>query len=154
MRTRAPLTIPLEDGPVAAWLDRGIAASVVVVASALALVLAAVDPDVRGHGTHERLGLDVCGWPLTYGIPCPTCGCTTAACHVVHGHLLRAFVVQPFGAAIAIVGILLGAHALACLCRRRSFVDLLIRLPFWRVLGGALLLLLLAWWYKYLVFVP
>jgi hypothetical protein len=149
--THSPWTIPLADGPVAAWVDRSVAALVAVVAVVLTVVLAGATPDARGHGTHEQFDMAVCGWPLHYNIPCPTCGCTTAACQLVHGDVVGAFVTQPFGAAIALAGLLLGLHALSCLVRGRSFVDLLVRLPFWRIVAGAVVLLLLAWGYKYLV---
>lgn len=145
----APWTIPLADGPVRPWVDRTVAGVVAVVATTCAGALWRATPDPRGHGTHEQLGLDVCGWPLVYGVPCPTCGCTTAACLLVHGRVLDAFVVQPFGAAVAAAGLLAGLHAVACLWRGRSFLDLLVRLPFWRLAAGSLLLLLLSWGYKY-----
>jgi hypothetical protein len=151
---RAPCTIPLEDGPVSAFVDRAAAVSVALVVGPAVVVMAMVHPDARGVGTHEQLGLEACGWPVAYGLPCPTCGCTTAACHVVHGHLLTAFVVQPFGALFMIASILLGAHAVWCLLRRRSFADILVRLPVWRLLGAGLLILLAAWGYKCIGFTP
>lgn len=151
---KAPLTIPLADGPVAAWLDRTIAVLVVAPVAAVTVALASVTADARGHGTHELLGLDPCDWPRVYGMPCPTCGVTTAACHLVHGHPFAAFVTQPFGAAMMLAALLLGVHAIFCLARRRSFVDLLVRLPFWRIVLGAIVLLLLAWGYKCLVWEP
>jgi ribose/xylose/arabinose/galactoside ABC-type transport system permease subunit len=150
--SRAPLTIPLADGPVAAWIDRSAALSVASTVAAVVVALWRVAPDPRGHGTHEQLGLDPCGWPIAYGIPCPTCGVTTAACHLVHGNVVTAIAVQPFGAALMLVSLLLGLHALLCLWRRRSFADLLVRLPMWRLLGAAFAGLLATWGYKCLVF--
>ena len=149
---RTPLTIPLADGPVPAWLDRTAALVVAGVATTTTVSLLRVHPDPRGIGTHDQLGMDPCGWPLHYGFPCPTCGCTTAACLLLHGRPIDAFVAQPFGALVTIAGVLLGLHALRCLVQRRSFVDLLVRLPVWRILGVAFVLLLLAWGYKCLVF--
>ena len=58
---------------------------------------------------------------------------------------------RPFGAAIALVGLAAGAHALLCLLRGRSFVDALVRLPFWRIVLALFVLLWAAWGYKYLV---
>lgn len=53
---------------------------------AAVLVLAAtVDPDPRGYGTHERLGLPPCGFHLMFSIPCPSCGSTTSFAHFVRG---------------------------------------------------------------------
>ena len=149
-RQRAPWTVAIADGPVRPWVDRTIAAAVAVAAAACVGVLAGVTPDARGHGTHEQLGFEPCGWPLTMGIPCPTCGCTTAACLLVHGRVLSAFATQPFGAALAALGIVLGVHAVACLLRGRSFADVLLRWPFWRIVGGAILLLLASWGYTWL----
>lgn len=151
---RAPFTIPLADGPVSVWVDRAAAVAVAGVVGTAVVVMAMVQPDARGIGTHEQLGLEPCGWPVVYGIPCPTCGCTTAACHLVHGHLFTAFVVQPFGAVFMLVAMLLGLHALLCLWRRWSFADLLVRLPVWRLLGGGLLLLLASWGYLCIGFRP
>ena len=146
---RAPWTVPIAAGPAAPWFDRALAAAVALTASVCFGALARIQPDHRGHGTHEQLGLEPCGWPLQYGIPCPTCGCTTAACQLVHGHVLAAVVTQPFGAAVAAVGTLLGIHATLCLLRGRSFVDLLVRIPFWRWVSGGVLLLLASWAYTY-----
>ena len=53
--------------------------------------------------------------------------------------------------AIALVGLAAGAHALLCLLRGRSFVDALVRLPFWRIVLALFVLLWAAWGYKYLV---
>ncbi|MFN3241721.1 MAG: DUF2752 domain-containing protein [Planctomycetota bacterium] len=144
-------TIPVADGPVSVVTDRITAAVVAGVAIVMTWKLGGVPPDPRGHGTHEAFGMAECGWPKVYGIPCPTCGCTTAACQVVHGDLVGAFVTQPFGAAIALFGLVAGVHALLCLLRGRSFVDALVRLPFWKIVAAMFLLLWAAWGYKYLV---
>jgi len=154
MTERSPWTIPITAGPVPAWLDRAVAVTTAGVAATAFVLLIRIAPSARGYDTHVQLGLEPCGWPRTLGIPCPTCGCTTAACHLVHGSLLAAFVAQPFGALLALVGLLAGAHAVFCLLTRRSFVDLLVRLPFWAVAFGAIVLMLLGWLYKYLMFVP
>ena len=146
---REPWTVPIALGPVAPWFDRALAAAVAIAASVCFGALARIHPDLRGHGTHEQFGMDPCGWPLQYGIPCPTCGCTTAACQLVHGRVIAAFTTQPFGAAVAALGTLLGVHATLCLLRSRSFVDLLVRMPFWRWVGGGVLLLLGSWAYTY-----
>jgi len=154
MAERSPWTIPLAAGPVPAWLDR-VSATVAVAAAATAFVLLwNIEPSAKGYDSHVQLGMAPCGWPRAYGIPCPTCGCTTAACLVVHGNVLQAFVVQPFGALLAIAGLLAGLHGAYCLAARRSFVDLIVRLPFWSITFGAIVLMLLAWYYKYLTFVP
>ncbi len=56
-----------------------------------------VIPDVRGYGTHEQLGLGACRFRDWLGGPCPTCGVTTSASHVVRGDILAAWQTQPLG---------------------------------------------------------
>jgi len=147
-------TVPVQQGPRPVWLDRLIAGGVVAAAFAITGLLLAVDPDPKGYDTHVRLGMAPCSWPRTHGMPCPTCGATTAACLLVHGHPLAALATQPFGAAIAAAGLLLGAIATWCLLRARSFLDVWVQLPRGRLLLAGVALLLLAWLYKSLVFLP
>ena len=144
---RAPWTIPLREGPLAPWTDRAFALLFAGLAIAVVVLLAPVVPDARGHGTHEQLGMAPCSWPIDYHKPCPTCGCTTAASLVVHGRLWAAIVTQPFGAVFTMALLLLGVHALCCLVARRSFADLMVRLPFWRLVLFSVLLLLGSWCY-------
>jgi hypothetical protein len=66
-----------------------------------------LEPDPRGHGTHERLGLPPCSFMLTSGLPCPTCGMTTAFALVLHGHPWDALVAQPAGAGLCVATALL-----------------------------------------------
>lgn len=150
---RLPTTIPIHDGPVRPWIDRLVAAATLSAAVGAVWFLGRVTPDARGHGTHEQLGMTPCGWAIQ-GYPCPTCGVTTAACHVVHGQLLRAVWANPFGAALAMAGLAAAVVALICLVRRRSFLDLIARLPYGTVVLGGILLLLASWLFKYLTFVP
>lgn len=63
-------------------------------------------PSEKGYGTHsESLHLPACGVLAATGIPCPTCGCTTAVTHLAHGNLWMAFKTQPFGAVFGLVAI-------------------------------------------------
>ena len=151
---RTPWTIPLVDGPVSAAVDRAAALLVGGTVGTVVVLLALVKPDARGHGTHEQLGLEPCGWPVAYGIPCPTCGVTTSACHLVHGHVFTAFAVQPFGAVFMLLALAAGAHAFWCLLQGRSFADLLVRLPVWRLAAAMFVLLLLSWGYCCIGFLP
>lgn len=153
-RPGVPFTIPLADGPVAPVIDRAIAAVVVAAGTAAVVVLSAIEPSPTGYDTHVQLGWARCGWPVTMGMPCPTCGCTTAACLLVHGRPWQALQTQPFGALLALAGLLLAVHALACLLRGRSFVDLAVRLPLARILLVAFAALLASWGYKCMIFVP
>lgn len=79
------------------WL--GITAgSLAVLAAALA-----VEPDVRGYGTHTQLGLPPCGFLLLTGSPCPGCGLTTAFAYGVRGQWSMAASANPLGLALFFV---------------------------------------------------
>jgi hypothetical protein len=84
----------------------------VLLACGAILALAAwLEPDPRGYGTHQRLGFGKCGMLITTGLPCPTCGMTTAFAYTVRGRPIRAFLAQPAGflLALATVGCAAGA---------------------------------------------
>ncbi|HVT81889.1 MAG TPA: DUF2752 domain-containing protein [Phycisphaerae bacterium] len=66
-----------------------------------------LSPKSAGTGSHEELGLPPCGFLATTGYPCPTCGCTTAVSNFSHGYLLRSFLTQPFGFAVALLAAVL-----------------------------------------------
>jgi hypothetical protein len=42
------------------------------------LVAYRLEPDPRGFGTHQRLGLPPCTIQVVFGIRCPSCGMTTS----------------------------------------------------------------------------
>jgi len=91
---------------------RGVAAGVLA-ACLCALALSAwVKPDGRGYGTHEQLGFAPCGMLVWAGLPCPTCGMTTAFAYTVRGRLPQAFWAQPSGFALALATMALAAAAL------------------------------------------
>jgi hypothetical protein len=89
------------------WLHR----LVLLAAGALLLGLLAtaawLTPNPRGMGTHQQLGLPPCTIVAWYGVPCPSCGMTTAWAHLLRG--------QPIAAARANAGgALLGLLAAVC----------------------------------------
>lgn len=115
--------------------------------SVLALA-AALNPDGRGHGTHEQLGLPACGWAIALDAPCPTCGMTTSWSFATAGDPVTAAATQPAGfllalaAAAAVAG---GLHAaLSGAATGKMFRPLLSGPGLWT--GVALLVL--AWVYK------
>jgi hypothetical protein len=59
-------------------------------------------PAEAGHGTHEQVGLPACVWPVVFGVPCPTCGMTTAFARAADGDLLGSLRAQPFGFLLAL----------------------------------------------------
>ncbi len=44
-----------------------------------------LEPDPRGFGTHQRLGLPPCTIRAVFGIPCPSCGMTTSFANITKG---------------------------------------------------------------------
>jgi hypothetical protein len=112
----------------------------------LAVLWIATEPDPRGYGTHEQLGFAPCGLRERLGGPCPTCGVTTSASHLVHGDVALSWSVQPFGT-IASLATVVFALLFVVLHRRGGDLGLLaIRhgAAFWFVVGGLLLLCWLA----------
>ena len=76
---------------------RGWASAVAAGCIVVLTVAAWLDPDPGGLGTHRQLGLPQCSLVQTMGIPCPTCGMTTAFGHTVRGQWISAFQAQPAG---------------------------------------------------------
>lgn len=70
----------------------------------LALVVAGLlEPDPRGHGTHQQLGLPPCTFFLLFGQRCPTCGMTTAWAHLAKGRLEAAAKAHVTGTVLAVL---------------------------------------------------
>ncbi len=63
---------------------------------------ATLEPDPRGYGTHQRLGLPPCTFRTLCGIPCPSCGMTTSFAHLTRGHLARALQTHVGGTILAL----------------------------------------------------
>jgi len=125
----------------------GQAAGLIVLLGLLGLGMALV-PSPTGTGTHCQLGLPPCGMLETTGLPCPTCGMTTAFSLAAHGRFVEALATQPFGFTMFLL-VAGGAGGLAvALATRQSVLPLVT--PGRVVFGGlALMLLLLAsWTYK------
>jgi hypothetical protein len=145
----------VREGAVHPAIDRAVAAAIFLIAAGIVGLLLTLNPDPRGIGTHEQLGMAPCGWAQgPEGIPCPTCGVTTAACQLVHLHPVDAVLTQPFGVALALTGLALAATAVFCLVRQRAFLELIAWLPYGTILVGLTLLGLASWLYKYWTFTP
>ena len=85
---------------------RCIAALVALGCLAILTIAVLLKPDPRGFGTHEALfGAWPCGFILTTGLPCPTCGMTTSFAELMHGHPIRSFITQPAGAVLCLATI-------------------------------------------------
>jgi hypothetical protein len=69
----------------------------------LLVTSAILSPSSAGTGTHKQLGLPSCGMLESTGIPCATCGMTTAFAYAADGRLIKSFSTQPAGALLAII---------------------------------------------------
>ena len=74
-----------------------------VICLSLLIVARSLSPADKGYGTHEALGLQPCGFKTVTGIPCMTCGMTTAFSHTTRGQFVSAFIVQPAGTLLALI---------------------------------------------------
>jgi hypothetical protein len=126
----------------------------VIGAACLALlgVAAWLEPDTSGLGTHRQLFLAPCGWVTGFGVPCPTCGMTTAFACAADGRFLASLRAQPLGALLAVATSVAGLVALYVAWTGSALGGHMVRLLTPRV-GWALLAAAgLAWAYKIAVF--
>ena len=93
---------PIDHQASGTWRTRGTAFAVAATCGAVLGLAAFVEPDARGYGTHERLGLPPCGFLVGTGLPCPTCGMTSSFALMMHAHPLDAVVAQPAGAILCL----------------------------------------------------
>ena len=72
-------------------LDRAAWASALLAAWPVVLLSAWLEPDARGFGTHQQLGLPPCSFEAVTHVPCPGCGLTTSFARMAHLHVVDAF---------------------------------------------------------------
>ncbi|MFG0275039.1 MAG: DUF2752 domain-containing protein [Phycisphaerales bacterium] len=129
--------------------DRTLAA-LLTLGSGMVLAIAAwLQPATDGLGTHTQLGLASCQWISDLDTPCPTCGMTTSFAFAAQGDLTGAFLVQPFGAVLALTAAVvfwLGLHASLTGSRAGAALSRVVLRP--RVLWPAGVAFLGAWAYK------
>lgn len=104
------------------WLALALAALAVLVTSRL------LTPSASGRGTHLALGLPPCGFLAWTGVPCPTCGLTTAFAQLAHGNLAASLRAHPLGLPLFLADIALLLLALRALHAGWSFVERVDRL--------------------------
>jgi hypothetical protein len=66
-----------------------------------------LEPDPRGFGTHQRLGLPPCTIRAVFGIPCPSCGMTTSFANITKGRWRQAARANVSGLILALVCLVL-----------------------------------------------
>ncbi|MBT4866258.1 MAG: DUF2752 domain-containing protein [Planctomycetaceae bacterium] len=86
-------------------------------------VAISLEPDnVRGYGTHERLGLPPCTFQSMFNIPCPSCGMTTSFSNFVRGNFLAAARANSAGLMLAIICTLQVFWCWVSIVRRRLWL--------------------------------
>ncbi|MCE2885121.1 MAG: DUF2752 domain-containing protein [Planctomycetaceae bacterium] len=78
------------------------AAWVAAATGSLLVVAWMLPPASDGFGTHRALGLPPCSWPARFGLPCPSCGMTTAFALASKGRIVESFATQPMGCVLAL----------------------------------------------------
>ncbi len=76
--------------------------------AALLGVAWALEPNPKGRGTHEQLGLPPCTFVVLFGRPCPTCGMTTSWAWLMRGEVRAALRANASGTLLgmlALVGV-------------------------------------------------
>ena len=85
----------------------------------LLVTAAAIKPDKRGYGTHQRLGLPPCSFKVVTGVRCPSCGMTTSWAYLVRGQIVNSVKSNCGGAFLGLVVIVMAPWALASGVRGR-----------------------------------
>ena len=98
----ADLSDVIDDPPPAwlaepSWKARLGGLAVLLGAGAILGVAVWLEPDTAGLGTHTQLGWTPCGFEERTGLPCATCGMTTATTLAADGRMLASLRVQPAG---------------------------------------------------------
>lgn len=108
---------------------------------------------VNPNAKHPQLGLPPCGFYTVTGVPCPTCGYTTAVSHVAHGQWIAALLAQPAGASLGFLAVAASLLGVMGLVTGRWFGPSAFFLG-WnlrRLLIAAILVVLAGWGYKVVV---
>lgn len=132
--------------------ERITVASLSLAALSLLAVAAWLQPSSAGIGTHTQLGIPTCSWPMAMGLPCPSCGMTTAFALAADGRFIDSARAQPIGFVLAVAtagfAVVAGYSALTG-SRMLGAITSAMSGRFWWMFGAAVFL---AWGYKILVF--
>lgn len=111
-----------------------------------------LDADPSGVGTHQQLGLPECGFIPLFGGPCPSCGFTTTFALAADGHVIAAFVNQPFGFLMFLAAVSSVPLAAIAVSKRVSWLEATDRWHWGKIVAGTIALWLLCWGYKWAIF--
>ncbi len=85
---------------------------IAVIPISLLGVAGGLEPDSKGVGTHQQLGLPPCSMRVLFGIRCPGCGMTTSWAHFTRGQFAQSARVNSGGFLLAIFSIMVAFLAL------------------------------------------
>lgn len=88
---------------------------------ALLVVASQLQPDPRGLGTHQQLGLPPCTFSMLFGQRCPACGMTTSWSLVTHGRVSEALNNHISGTVLAGLALTGGLTAVVAAARGKWF---------------------------------
>jgi hypothetical protein len=117
-------------------------------ATAVLWIARVLDPDERGHGTHEQLGLPPCGFLELTGIPCPGCGLTTAFAHLARADLAAAFSANPGAVPLFTLTLLAVPFAAVGVVTARPFEPVIVNRATSRVAILVVAVLILGWVFR------
>jgi len=137
--------------PRATLPERLVWAVLLVACSAVLVTATRLQPDGRGVGTHEQLGLPPCGFVAAFDAPCPSCGFTTTFTLAAHGRPVDAIVNQPFGFLVFLATVAAVPLALASVFKGVSLLEVVERWPLGRVILATFALWIVSWIYKWQV---
>ena len=132
------------------YRERAAALCVAAGVAAIVTLAYALEPDPRGLGTHEQLGLAPCRMLTMLGVPCPFCGMTTAFALAAHGNISTAFLVQPAGTVLFGMFLLVAPFALIVGAVGRGLRSATLRASSGPAVLVLFLSVCLAWIYKIL----
>jgi hypothetical protein len=108
-----------------------------------------LEPDVRGIGTHEKLGLPACGFAETLQVPCPSCGFTTTFALAAEGRVWAAIKNQPFGFLVFVSTVLAVPLMGVGAWKQISWLEATVHWPWLWISALVFGLWMAAWGYKY-----
>lgn len=127
-------------------------AGIIAIACAAVLITAAqLQPAQKGVGTHEQLGMNPCSLYERTGVPCGSCGMTTAFSHAAHAQFAQSFVTQPMGMVLSLItamALWISGYTAIRNPPIEQYLKYLMTARFWLML---LALFLGAWMYKIVV---
>lgn len=135
------------------WFTRAGAFVIALACMTVLTIGAALTPDPRGVETHRQLGLGSCALFQNTGIPCLTCGMTTAYAHMLHGEVFASFKTQPMGALLCLGTAMTMWASLYVASTGLPGAIWLNRIPSLRLVVVFVTLILCAWAYKVIVVV-